>query len=119
MRFCKGGYRLNYKGNTNCLNIPSIDAKDLYIANHQVKNDLEVTRTGYSLTYINNGKREQNLRKYVNTYDFSLDLIELRQYVQKSGKTKELGKRIFHSLLGNGKIKNIAIWLSMLRLNIA
>lgn len=105
MRFCKGGYRLNYKGNTNCLNIPSIDAKDLYIANHQVKNDLEVTRTGYSLTYINNGKREQNLRKYVNTYDFSLDLIELRQYVQKSGKNKGIGKKDFSFFVGKRKDK--------------
>lgn len=105
MRFCKGGYRLNYKGNTNCLNIPSIDAKDLYIANHQVKKDSEVTEMGYSLTYINNGKREPNLRKYVNTYDFSLDLIELRQYVQKSGKNKGIGKKDFSFFVGNRKDK--------------
>lgn len=26
---------MNYKKNTNYLNIPSVDAKDLYIANHQ------------------------------------------------------------------------------------
>ena len=105
MRFCKGGYRLNYKGNTNCLNIPSIDAKDLYIANHQVKKDSEVTEMGYSLTYINNGKREPNLRKYVNTYDFSLDLIELRQYVQKSGKNKGIGKKDFSFFVGKRKDK--------------
>lgn len=105
MRFCKGGHRLNYKGNTNCLNIPSIDAKDLYIANHQVKKDSEVTEMGYSLIYINNGKREPNLRKYVNTYDFSLDLIELRQYVQKSGKNKGIGKKDFSFFVGKRKDK--------------
>lgn len=86
---------MNYQGNTNCLNIPSIDAKDLYIANHQKDNDIGEVANGYSLRYKSNGKIQENIQKYINTYDFSLDLIELRDYVQKNGKNFNIRKKDF------------------------
>lgn len=55
----------------NNLYIPSIDAKDLYIANNR-----KYARNGYTLR-TKAGKK--NLRKYINSFDYSLDLIELRE----------------------------------------
>lgn len=58
--------------NRRNLYIPSIDCKDLYLANHFVNPVLY----GYDLT-----KKDgtDNLRKYMNSFDYSLDLIELRE----------------------------------------
>lgn len=98
---------MNYQGNTNCLNIPSIDAKDLYIANHQKDNDIGEVANGYSLQYKANGKIQENISKYINTYDFSLDLIELRDYVQKNGKHFNIGKKDFSFSNPKNRKKNI------------
>lgn len=56
--------------------IPSIDAKDLYLANNYIKN----VPYGYKLT-----KKDgtDNFRKYINSFDYSLDLIELREVASK------------------------------------
>ena len=56
----------------NAIYIPSIDAKDLYLSNTFIKN----TSCGYKLT-----RRDgtDNLRKYINSFDNSLDLIELHK----------------------------------------
>lgn len=80
--------------NTNPLQIPSIDAKDLYISNHQISENEESTK-GYSLLRKTDHGFKPNLRKYINTYDFSLDLIELRNYVASNGKNFGIGKRVF------------------------
>lgn len=56
--------------------IPSIDAKDLYISNHLI----EPAPKGYSLI-LKDGT--VNMRKFVNTLDFSLDLIKLREVYTK------------------------------------
>lgn len=58
------------------LYIPSIDAKDLYISNNYKKH----SPYGYKLT-----KKDgtYNYRKYVNSFDYSLDLIELRDVASK------------------------------------
>lgn len=98
---------MNYQGNTNCLNIPSIDAKDLYIANHQKDNDIGEVANGYSLQYKANGKIQENIQKYINTYDFSLDLIELRDYVQKNGKNFNIRKKRFFILQSKKQEKRI------------
>lgn len=50
--------------------IPSIDAKDIYLSSHYVGNK----NIGYSLK-LRDG--QYNLRKFTNTLDYSLDLIEL------------------------------------------
>lgn len=50
--------------------IPSIDAKDIYLSTHYIENNPE----GYNLK-LKDG--QYNLRKFINTLDYSLDLIEL------------------------------------------
>ena len=62
----------------NNLYIPSIDAKDLYLAK-----DFQY---GFSLSQKNGN---ENLRKYKNSFDYSLDLIELRNVAKKVYKNPE------------------------------
>ena len=50
--------------------IPSIDAKDIYLSAHYI----EENREGYNLK-LKDG--QYNLRKFINSFDYSLDLIEL------------------------------------------
>lgn len=80
--------------NTNPLQIPSIDAKDLYISNHQISENEESAK-GYSLLRKTDHGFKPNLKKYINTYDFSLDLIELRNYIASNGKHFGIGKKVF------------------------
>ena len=56
--------------------IPSIDAKDIYLSSHYVEN----TSDGYTLK-LKDGM--YNLRKFINSLDYSLDLIELRDIYYK------------------------------------
>ena len=56
-------------GNT-VIYIPSIDAKDIYLSAHYIEDNPD----GYSLK-LKDG--QYNLRKFINTLDYSLDLIEL------------------------------------------
>ncbi|MBD5137154.1 MAG: hypothetical protein HDT39_14570 [Lachnospiraceae bacterium] len=75
----------------NNIYIPSIDAKDIYLASNYIKENSE----GYSL-YCKNGSI--NLRKFVNSFDYSLDLIELykiyyRKYRKKDFYFTENGKK--------------------------
>lgn len=66
------------------LYIPSIDAKDLYLSNHFIRH----VSCGYQLTRRDGA---DNLRKYINSFDYSLDLIELRKAAdQIYGKTDSL-----------------------------
>lgn len=73
------------------LYIPSIDAKDLYLANNYIKN----VPYGYKLTKKDGN---DNFRKYINSFDYSLDLIELRE-VAKS----VYGKKDSLSFISKGK----------------
>lgn len=59
------------------LYIPSIDCKDLYLANNYSKNGKQI---GYTLL-LKNGN--PNLNKYINSFDYSLDLLELRRVAFK------------------------------------
>ena len=61
---------------SNAIYIPSIDAKDLYLSNNFIKN----TPYGYKLTRKDG---TDNLGKYINSFDYSLDLIELRGVAKK------------------------------------
>lgn len=57
--------------------IPSIDAKDIYLVSHYIESDCKE----YTLK-LKNG--QYNLRKFINTLDYSLDLIELIEiYMRK------------------------------------
>ena len=60
-----GGYLKN-----NGIYIPSIDCKDIYLSHHYVDNNPD----GYNLK-LKDG--QYNLRRFINTFDYSLDLIEL------------------------------------------
>lgn len=57
--------------------IPSIDAKDLYLSNHYEDNSQS---GGYS---IKTKSGDINLRRFINTLDYSLDLIKLREVYEK------------------------------------
>ena len=71
---CYGGVLIM----SNNLYIPSIDAKDLYLANTYIgKNN---SPYGYKLTKKDGSN---NFRKYINSFDYSLDLIELRNVAKK------------------------------------
>ena len=54
--------------NNNGVYIPSIDAKDIYLSAHYIEENPE----GYNLK-LKDG--QYNLRKFINTLDYSLDLI--------------------------------------------
>lgn len=56
--------------NNESIYIPSVDAKDIYLS----ENYIEKNEEGYDLK-LKDGN--YNLRKFINTLDFSLDLIEL------------------------------------------
>ncbi len=61
-----GGMHLKNNG----IYIPSIDCKDIYLSHHYIDNNPD----GYNLK-LKDG--QYNLRKFINTFDYSLDLIEL------------------------------------------
>ena len=56
--------------------IPSIDAKDIYLSAHYIEENPE----GYNLK-LKDG--QYNLRKFINSLDYSLDLIELMDIYYK------------------------------------
>lgn len=56
--------------------IPSIDAKDIYLSEHYIAGNPD----GYNLK-LKDG--QYNLRKFINTLDFSLDLMELKKIYRK------------------------------------
>lgn len=62
--------------------IPSIDAKDLYLAN----NLLEKSSEGYSLRQKDGN---YNLRRFINSFDYSLDYIELKNIYEKKYRRKD------------------------------
>lgn len=62
--------------NTNAVYIPSVDGKDLFISNNYKDSNLN----GYNLK---NKNGDYNLSKFINTLDFSLDLIKLREIYEK------------------------------------
>lgn len=62
--------------NTNSVYIPSIDGKDIFISNHYMIDD----EVGYKLTDKNGNL---NYSRFINTLDYSLDLIKLREIFQE------------------------------------
>lgn len=65
----------------NGVYIPSIDAKDIFISNNYVNGSSK----GYSL-FDKNG--DLNKRRFINTLDFSLELIKLREVYREVHKRK-------------------------------
>lgn len=76
----------------NCIYIPSVDAKDLYLANNF--KDQEKNKTGYKLV-TKSGK--VNYNRFINSLDFSLDSEKLREIA-----TDVYGKNNF-TFMNNGK----------------
>lgn len=84
----------------NNLYIPSIDAKDLYLSNNYIKS----VPYGYKLT-----KKDgtDNFSKYINSFDYSLDLIELRKVAQKIYGKKDSLSFIVKNKEYSSKVINI------------
>lgn len=61
------------------LYIPSIDAKDIYITNHFIE-DQGDKNTGYRTTKPDGSP---NYNRFINSFDYSLDLIDLRKIANK------------------------------------
>lgn len=77
----------------NCIYIPSVDAKDLYLANNF--KDKEKNKVGYRLVTKSGNI---NYNRFINSLDFSLDSEKLREVA------KEIyGKRNNLSFMHNGK----------------
>ena len=69
--------------------IPSIDAKDIYLSAHYIEHNPD----GYSLK-LKDG--QQNLRKFINSLDYSLDLIELLDIYYKKATIARVDGKGFH-----------------------
>lgn len=67
--------------------IPSVDAKDIYLSSHYIENNPD----GYNLK-LKDG--QYNLRKFINTLDFSLDMIELLDIYYKKYRNKRFTFKI-------------------------
>ena len=72
---------------TNAVYIPSIDGKDLYISNHY---DRPVEQ-GYTLR---TRAGDINRRRFINTLDYSLDLIKLRDIYERVYRRRNFSFRI-------------------------
>lgn len=84
----------------NNLYIPSVDAKDLYLSNNFVTQ----VPYGYKLTHKDG---TDNFRKYVNSFDYSLDLIELRNVAKKIYRKKDSLSFLFKGKEYSSKIINV------------
>lgn len=63
----------------NSVYIVSVDAKDLFLANYSSPNSKE-----YSVKLAGSDHNDQfNTRRFVNTLDYSLDLIKLRKFMRR------------------------------------
>lgn len=67
--------------------IPSIDAKDIYLSAHYIEND----PNGYNLK-LKDG--QYNLRKFINSLDYSLDLIELLDIYYKKYRRNDFSFKV-------------------------
>ena len=67
--------------------IPSVDAKDIYLA----LNYIDGTEQEYTLK-LKDG--QYNLRKFINSFDFSLDLIELTDIYYKKFRRRDFAFKI-------------------------
>lgn len=77
----------------NRIYIPSIDAKDLYLANNF--NDREKNKIGYKLTTKSGNI---NYNRFINSLDFSLDSEKIREIVSET-----YGRKDVFSFIHNGK----------------
>lgn len=69
----------------NCIYIPSIDAKDLYLSNNLL--DRNQNKIGYRLLTQNG---TINFNRFINSFDFSLDSEQLRLIAKKVYTKKDI-----------------------------
>lgn len=79
--------------NRNCIYIPSVDAKDVYLANNF--NDKEKNKIGYRLITKSGNI---NYNRFINSLDFSLDSAKIREIVDQV-----YDKKHTFSFMHNGK----------------
>ena len=95
----------------NQVYIPSVDAKDLYLSNHLVNKDPK----GYSIL-----RRDGtvNFKKFINTLDYSLDLIKIREVYWKVYRNQrfsfENGKKEYST-----RVMNVTFKYSVKEFNLA
>jgi hypothetical protein len=71
------------KSTNNGVDILSIDAKDLYIANNFISSDKKF-HIGYNIRFEKGENTGSiNTKKFINTLDYSLELIKLREIYEK------------------------------------
>lgn len=92
------------------LYIPSMDVKDLYLAN----NYIEENQTGYNL-YKSDGKI--NINKFINSFDYSLDLIELRKVAENIYPKRESLSFIVSNKEYSSKVINVTFKYSVKEYN--
>ena len=86
----------------NCIYIPSIDAKDLYLANNFKDN--KKNNIGYKLT---TRKGEINYNRFINSLDFSLDSEKIREIVKLIYSDKDIFSFKHHGKEYSDKIINV------------
>lgn len=91
----------------NCIYIPSIDAKDLYLANNQ--KDPSKRKVGYKLV-TKTGDIPYN--RFINSLDFSLDREKIREIGNQVYKKKEDFSFIHHGKEYSDKIINVTFQYS-------
>lgn len=94
----------------NNLYIPSIDAKDLYISNNYINK----IPYGYKITRKDGSV---NLNKFINSFDYSLDLIELRDVAKSIYKKKDSLSFINNNKEYSSKIINVTFKYSVKEFN--
>ena len=92
------------KRERNNLYIPSIDAKDIYISNNYIYESGDITANGYSLKKKNG---EANINKFKNSFDYSLDLLDLRTIAETDLPKKDPLSFIYQNKEYSNKIINI------------
>lgn len=61
----------------NGVRIPSLDGKDIYISNHCIKQ--KINEKGFPIGFrLRNQNGDLNLSRFINTLDYSLDLIKMK-----------------------------------------
>lgn len=66
----------------NGVNIPSLDGKDIYISNNCIRQT--VNENGIPVGFrLRNQDGNYNLRRFINTLDYSLDLIKMQEVFAK------------------------------------
>ncbi len=85
---------------SSAIYIPSIDAKDLYLSNNYIRN----VPYGYKLTRKDG---TDNINKYINSFDYSLDLIELREVARKIYGKKDSLSFIYKGKEYSSKVINV------------